>query len=179
MSSNVLCECSNLTCFKKVAIYISQQLSEQLIDSILALPKLIGDVQASMEKLKNDPSGMTDPWESLYRVVYQLTIRIVGCDDIASDPELLEKTLQLYETIEASSTPIAVIFPKFPSLGIIKRTIAGGRLYMILKKIVDHRKATGTRGDDPLQFLIDEGDDVPRIIEVCHLRSQDCRSADS
>ncbi len=93
-------------------------------------------------------------------------MRIVGCDDIADDPELLEKTLRLYETIEESATPTAILFPRFPSLPIIKRTIAGARLYMIFKKIVEERNKTGKRGDDPLQYLMDQGDNMSMIIEV-------------
>jgi len=93
-------------------------------------------------------------------------MRIVGCDDIAEDPALLQKTLGLYELIENSATPTAIMFPWFPSIAVIKRTIAGGRLYMIFKNIVDERKKTGKRRDDPLQFLIDEGDSMERIIEV-------------
>lgn len=126
----------------------------------------MSDVQTSLKQLAKDPAGITDPFQSLYKIVYQLTMRIVGCDDIADDPELLEKTLRLYETIEESATATAIIFPWFPSPAIIKRTIAGGRLYMIIKKIVEERNKTGKRGDDPLQYLIDQGDNMPRIIEV-------------
>jgi hypothetical protein len=133
---------------------------------VLGLPSLMSDVQTCLKQLAKDPLGITDPFESIYRIVYQLTMRIVGCEDIANDPELLEKTLHLYVTIEKSATPTTIMFPWFPSPAIIKRTIAGGRLYMIFKKIVEERKQTGKRGDDPLQYLIDQGDSVKRIIEV-------------
>jgi hypothetical protein len=93
-------------------------------------------------------------------------MRVVGCNDVAEDPELLEKTLQLYETVEASATAATMLFPWFPSPSVIKRTVAGGRLYMIINNIVEKRKKTGIRGDDPLQFLIDESDSMPKIIEV-------------
>jgi hypothetical protein len=119
-----------------------------------------------MARLANDPSGITDPFESIYRIVYQLTIRTVGCEDIAENPELLEKTLQLFETVEASATATTILFPKFPSIGIIQRTIAGGRLYMIIMNIVNERKKTGKRRDDPLQMLIDDGVDVEQIVRV-------------
>ncbi|KAG9236781.1 cytochrome P450 [Amylocarpus encephaloides] len=130
-----------------------------------SMPKLLADTQAAMKKLKNDPLGMTDPFESIYRLVYQLTIRMVACDDIAEDPELLEKSLHLYQFIESSSTPAVVLYPWFPSSGIISRTIAGGKLYMMIKRIVDNRHKTGQRREDPLQTLVDIGDGVPRIIE--------------
>ena len=58
------------------------------------------------------------------------------------------------------------MFPWFPSPAVIKRTIAGGKLYMILNKIVASRKKLGKSRDDPLQYLIDEGDTMPKIVEV-------------
>jgi hypothetical protein len=39
---------------------------------------------------------------------------------------------------------------------------------MILNSIVSERQKTGLKRDDPLQFLIDQGDDMGRIIEVRH-----------
>ncbi|TVY15052.1 Sterol 14-demethylase [Lachnellula arida] len=130
-----------------------------------SLPYLMQDVRTSLDTLAKSPTGITDPFESIYRIVYQLTMRAVACNDIADDPALLEKTLQLYETVEASATAATMLFPWFPSPSVVKRTIAGGRLYMIINGIVENRKKTGVRGDDPLQFLIDEGDDIKSIIE--------------
>ncbi|TVY35052.1 Sterol 14-demethylase [Lachnellula occidentalis] len=130
-----------------------------------SLPYLMQDVRTSLDTLAKSPTGITDPFSSIYRIVYQLTMRTVGCNDIANDPLLLEKTLNLYETVESSATAATMLFPWFPSPSVIKRTIAGGRLYMIFNKIVENRRKTGVRGDDPLQFLIDQGDDVKSIIE--------------
>ncbi len=126
----------------------------------------MSDVQTSMKELADEPSGITDPFESLYYLVFRITMRIVGCEDVAEDPALLKKTLGLYETIEASSTAASIMFPWFPSPAIINRTIAGGQLYMIFKNIVDARVASGRKGDDPLQYMIDDGDSMPKIIEV-------------
>lgn len=142
-----------------VSVHVTNSIS-------LGLPKIIADVRARMNELAANPSGVTDPFESVYAIVYQLTMRTVACDDIADSPELLAETLKLFETIDGSATPTAIIFPSFPSPAVVKRTIAGGRLYMIIKNIVDNRKTTGFRGEDPLQFLIDEGDSMMRIIEV-------------
>ena len=129
----------------------------------------MSDVQNSLRALAQDPAGLTNPFDIIYRIVFQLTIRIVGCNDIAEDPELLGKTLKLYEYINSSATATAVMFPWFPSPAVVKGTIAGGRLYMIIRKIVNERKVTGKRGNDPLQFLIDQGNSMAQIIEVRHL----------
>ena len=82
-------------------------------------------------------------------------MRTVGCDNIANDPVLLETTLGLYQAIESSTATTSIIFPWLPTPAALKRTIAGGRFYMIFKSIVNQRKRTNQRADDALQYLID------------------------
>jgi sterol 14-demethylase len=89
---------------------------------------LISDVKIRLDLLADDPSGITDPFESVYRIVYQLTMRMVGCDDIAEKPELLEKTLKLYETVESSATP-AVYLPNSPSSTVRQMLTRSFRLF--------------------------------------------------
>jgi hypothetical protein len=109
---------------------------------------------------------MTDPFNSIYLVVFQLTMRMVGSAEIASDTTKLRKTLKLFETIEQSTTPTSIIFPWMPTIAFFKRTIAGGRLFQLFKGIMDDRKKTGRREDDALQYLIDMGDDIKSVIQV-------------
>ena len=94
-------------------------------------------------------------------------MRTVGCDDIAEDRALLDKTLDYFEMVEGSSGNLAVMFPWLPSPALIRRNYAGTRLHMIFKTIVDNRKKTGKRREDPLQYLIDQGSDMYHIIQVC------------
>jgi cytochrome P450 len=129
------------------------------------LPTLKSDVQRAIEAIKNEPNGITDPFESIYRIVFRLTIRMVGADDIANDPVLLERTLKYFEMIDASATATSIMFPKFPSPAVLKRTYAGARLYMMVEKIVKQRAESGEKQDDALQYLIDQGDRMHKIIE--------------
>ena len=130
------------------------------------LPQLIADTNTRLERVASSPNGITDPFDSIYKIVFQLTMRTVGCNEIANDPALLAKTLSYFEIIEQSATPVVVIFPWLPTLSKLKRTYAGGRLYMLFQSIVNNRKKTGQRDEDALQFLIDQGDDVAKIIGV-------------
>jgi cytochrome P450 len=129
------------------------------------LPTLKSDVQEAIEAIKNEPNGITDPFESIYRIVFRLTIRMVGAEDIANDPVLLEQTLKYFEMIDASATATSVMFPRFPTPAVLKRTYAGARLYMMLEKIVKGRAESGEKQDDALQYLIDQGDRMHKIIE--------------
>ncbi|KAJ9635517.1 hypothetical protein H2199_008520 [Coniosporium tulheliwenetii] len=131
---------------------------------VRGLPQLIEDVRTRLGTLAADPSGITDPFKSIYEIVYQLTMRTVGSNEIADSPELLHKTLSLFETIAKTSTAGTIIFPWFPSPAIIKRYIAGGKLYMIMKNIMDERQRTGRRENDALQYCIDQGDSVNMVI---------------
>src|SRR2546423_14109980 len=132
----------------------------------IGLPQLMADTNARLQNITASPSGITDPFDSVYKIVYQLTMRTVGCNEIANDPILLAKTLAYFETIEQSGTPAGVIFPWLPTLSKLKRTYAGARLYMLFQSIVNERKKTGKRDDDPLQFMIDQGDEVIKVIGV-------------
>ncbi|ORY39731.1 cytochrome P450 [Leucosporidium creatinivorum] len=128
-----------------------------------ALPALISDTKARLDELGEE--GTTNPFDSIYSLVFLLTVRIVGCRDIAEDRKTLDLVLKLFNDIEKSATMTTILFPWFPGPAKIKRTISAGRLYMILKKIVDERKKNGTTAQDPLQYLIDEGDSMVQIIE--------------
>lgn len=129
------------------------------------LATLTSDVQDAVESIKNDPSGRTNPFESIYRVVFRLTIRMVGADEIADNPEVLEEALNLFEYIEASSTATSIVFPKIPSPAVLKRTYAGARLYMMIENIVKKRAASDEKHDDALQYMLDQGDRTHKIIE--------------
>ncbi|KAJ8112688.1 hypothetical protein OPT61_g4995 [Boeremia exigua] len=129
------------------------------------LSTLTSDTQEAIEAIKNNPSGRTNPFDSVYRLVFRLTIRLVGAQEIAENAELLEETLHLFEYIEASSTAASIILPKFPSPAVLKRTYAGARLYMIVENIVKKRAASDEKHDDALQYLLDQGDRTHKIIQ--------------
>lgn len=136
------------------------------------LPILVGDTQKQLAAIVDANGGKTtgvfDPFDNLYRTVYQLTMRTVGADDIAEDPVLLAKTLRLFEKIDAASSPTRVIFPWLPTPGHIKRVTAGIRLYSIFNNIAENRRKTGRRGEDAFQFLLDSGESITKILTVCH-----------
>lgn len=129
------------------------------------LPTLLSDVQEAIEAIQREPSGITNPFESLYRVVFRLTIRMVGADEIADDPQVLEETLKLFEFIDNSATATSVMFPKFPSPAVLKRSYAGTRLYFLVENIIKKRAASDEKHDDALQYMLDQGDRTFKVVE--------------
>ncbi|KAH7409853.1 cytochrome P450 6A1 [Phaeosphaeria sp. MPI-PUGE-AT-0046c] len=129
------------------------------------LPTLVSDVHEAMDAIRNDPSGVTDPFDSLYRLIFRLTIRMVGADEIANDPKALAETLRLFELIDSSATATSVMFPKFPSPAVLKRSYAGTRLYLMIEKLIKKRMASDEKYDDALQHLLDQGDRTFKVVE--------------
>lgn len=111
-------------------------------------------------------TGIFDPFDDVYKIVYQLTMRTVGATEIAESPQLLDRTLGLFEEIEKNMSTIRIIFPWLPTLGYIRQTLAGGKLYMVFDKIANERRKTGKTHEDAFQFLMDTGEDMVRILSV-------------
>lgn len=132
-----------------------------------SLPRMMGDVRGAFERLVADgPGGVTDPFVSVYGLVHQLTMRQVGCNDVADDLGMLRKTLGFFEMIEKTGTPLTVMYSWLPTWGKLKRSYAGMRLYMIFKRVADERRRTGRRDEDAMQYMIDAGDDNMQMLTV-------------
>lgn len=148
--------------------YFAKRLLYMLKPQLLAkaLPTMFADIRGAFEALQSDPKGFTDPFYSIYRLVYLLTMRTVAANEIANNPVELAKSLTLYEEIERTATPASIMYPWLPTPAKFKKMYAGGKLYMMFKSIMDDRTKNGRREEDPLQYLMDLGDDVTRIITV-------------
>lgn len=146
--------------------YFSRRLIAMLKGNQLAngLPNLVADVRQRLDELASNSPTKTDPFDSIYRIVYQLTMRTVACNEIAADDELREETLRLFETVEGAASMWAIMFNWMPLISKARRTVAGAKLYMIFKRIIDARIEQGRREDDALQFMMDQKDDVTSII---------------
>lgn len=143
------------------AMLKSDGLSRNLPSLILATNTLL-----QQKAPKPEEEAVMDPFDDIYRVVYALTMRTVGAAEIFRSPELMDKTLGWFETLQDASV-VKIIFPWLPTFTDLRRMIAGGRLYYLLKSLVDDRKRTGRREEDALQYLIDTGDDdIKKVISV-------------
>ena len=141
------------------------------------LPNLIKDSRSMLDELAAKGDSITDPFDSIYRMVFQLTMRTVACNEIANDPALLAKTLSYYEEIENTGTALSIMFPWLPTPAKLRRLYSGSQLYMIFKKVIDDRKKEQRREDDALQYLLDQGDSLTDIIQVCLSRQSKCSTS--
>lgn len=123
-------------------------------------------LDAMVKRNGGQATGTFDPFDDIYHIVYQLTMRTVGATEIAESPQLLGRTLGLFEEVERNMSTARIIFPWMPTLGYIRQTIAGGKLYVIFDKIAKERKRTGKKHEDAFQFLMETGEDTVRILTV-------------
>ncbi|KAF9872051.1 cytochrome P450 6A1 [Colletotrichum karsti] len=128
------------------------------------LASLVNDTNDTTTRLAARADGISDPFEDMYRLVFQLTMRMVGCDEIAEDDALLVQTLRIFESIDAASTATKVMFPWAPTVGHFRRVYSGARMYMILEKVIKARKERGVEGTDALQYLMDQGDSTVEMV---------------
>ncbi|KAK0636368.1 cytochrome P450 6A1 [Bombardia bombarda] len=130
------------------------------------LDRMVADTRAALERIEESGEGIMDPFDHVYRAVYQLTMRTVGANEIADSPAELTETLHLFEIIERASSPVRIIFPWLPTPEHLYKMWAGWRLYVKMNKIVDARRKEGRVEDDALQFLLDGegGGDVVWIL---------------
>jgi hypothetical protein len=94
------------------------------------------DVQSRLNDLLKDSSGITDPFDSIYSLVFKLTMRTVGCNDIADDFEHLRTIMGHYEVMDKSFTLLLVYFPWLPTIQGLQRKLAVARIYLAFKRIV-------------------------------------------
>ena len=129
---------------------------------------MVGDVQARLDELMTVRKGVINPFEEVYRVVWQLTMRTVGPHEVVEDRELLETTLRYMEMIDESTDVLGLCYMWLPTPARLRQYYAGLRLYLIYNSVMSKRKKSGERRADALQIMIDQGDSpkiaVPIII---------------
>jgi hypothetical protein len=69
-------------------------------------------------------SGKFDPFEDIYSIVFQLTIRAAGCREIADSAESCKRLERMFWACEKGTTPTSVLFPWLPSDARKKRVAA-------------------------------------------------------
>ncbi|KAJ3217913.1 hypothetical protein HDU67_007064 [Dinochytrium kinnereticum] len=131
------------------------------------LPQLIKDMRDCM--LKWGTEGEMDPFRNFFKLVFQLTVRMLGPTEIASSEELQTKLENLYLTIEYSAGVVSNFLPWIPSKKRDQRDIANKDLFIFLSGILDDRineRASGVFREkkDAVDSLLDAGDSKYDII---------------
>ena len=98
------------------------------------------------------------------QLIFQLTVRALTGTEIADDPAIVARLKHLYDEVDESNTPAAILLPWWPGLGTIRKLLATKRIYDIITNAIGTRLKSGKARDDTLQMLLDSGDDNSAVV---------------
>ncbi|CAE6417808.1 unnamed protein product [Rhizoctonia solani] len=89
-------------------------------------PSFMSDIERNMENWGE--AGKFDPFDVIYSIVFQLTIRAAAAREIADSVEKCKEVERLYWRVEMGSTPTSVLFPWLPSEARKNKVAATGEM---------------------------------------------------
>ncbi|KAH7338672.1 cytochrome P450 [Rhizoctonia solani] len=110
-------------------------------------------------------AGKFDPFEVIYSIVFQLTIRTGGAREIADSIEKCKKLEELYWKVEKGNTATTLLLPWLPSNARKQKLSATTEIYNMLDEIIKSRQSEGRREEDAMQKSIDQGDSTEDSIQ--------------
>ncbi|KAJ7572136.1 cytochrome P450 [Mycena floridula] len=125
-------------------------------------PSMLEDVSRRLDATWGD-TGSVNPFESVYELVFALSMRLSTCREFCDDPTTVRSFMRIFADLEAGSTPTSIIMSWIPTPSRIRRTLAGAKLYRMIDGVVRDRKRQRREEDDPLQVLIDKNLSVVEI----------------
>ncbi|KAH9973851.1 cytochrome P450 [Lactifluus volemus] len=135
------------------------QRNERLTELI---PEILNDGRRLLHSWEK--AGSLDPFDKIYGIVFQATLRCLTCTEIAGDPEIVARLRQLYEKVDRGTTPATVLFPWFPSPAMLSKARATKQIYDIIVNAIKVRNQSGVPFNDTLQIFLDEGDELSAIV---------------
>ncbi|EGN92897.1 hypothetical protein SERLA73DRAFT_172564 [Serpula lacrymans var. lacrymans S7.3] len=118
---------------------------------------ILEDTQRVMDSWGS--SGTFDPFDKVYELIFQTTVRSLSCAELADDPAIVARLKKLYDKLDSGTTPATVLLPWFPGPSMIKKLLATKEIYDIVVRAIDARIASGISRNDSLQMLLDAGDE--------------------
>ena len=128
------------------------------------IPTLFCDIIKRMDGWGD--SGKINPFNDIYYIVFQMTVRMATCRELAEDSVAVDQLFRLYWKLEKSATPVGVLLPWFPSKANRNKKQANADMYNLLSGYVGSRRSAQESGSDAIDLLIAQGDDNSAIIGV-------------
>lgn len=129
------------------------------------VPTLFADINRRMEAWGT--SGKIDPFKDIYDLVFQLTIRLSTCEELATNATSIKQISDLYWRYEKSLTSVGLLLPWFPGTAKKYKEQSTNDLYGILSHYVNVRRNAKVPNSDPFDVLIADGESNAVIVEVC------------
>ncbi|KAK7036241.1 cytochrome P450 6A1 [Favolaschia claudopus] len=100
---------------------------------------------------------ITNPFDSIYRTVFRLTINTIAASSISANPAVCDALVKIFHELDRSGTPATILFPWFPWWERVRRFYLMKHFHDIMMVALAERRREGRDDEDPLQFLLDEG----------------------
>ncbi|KAJ3517128.1 hypothetical protein NLJ89_g699 [Agrocybe chaxingu] len=127
------------------------------------LPSLLEDVNVRM--IGWGKKGRFDPFKNIYDLVFQMTVRMASCSELAKDRATLDELQKLYWQLEKSSTPTALLLPWFPGPAKKRKRTATKELFTKIYDIVEARRKAAVPSSDAVDVLLGQGQSTTEVVE--------------
>ncbi|CAA7265289.1 unnamed protein product [Cyclocybe aegerita] len=127
------------------------------------LPSLLDDVNVRM--IGWGKKGCFDPFKNIYDLVFQMTVRMASCSELANDRATLDELQKLYWQLEKSSTPTALLPPWFPGPAKRRKRTATKELFTKTYDVVEARKKAAIPSSDAVDVLLGQGHSTTEVVE--------------
>jgi len=97
-------------------------------------------------------------------LVFQMTVRMASCAELATNYEDLKLMNKLYWQLEKSATPVGLLLPWFPSKARSNKREATQGLYNLILKYITLRRNAEVPSSDAFDYLIAEGEPDHEIV---------------
>ncbi|KAF8186070.1 cytochrome P450 [Mycena galopus ATCC 62051] len=128
------------------------------------LPAMLKDTDALMAQWGAE--GTLDPFKELNDVVFQLTVRMGSCRELAEDRDAVSRMSVFLDNLEKNGTPTAHLLPWFPSparRAIIRNNRA---IFDLVKPFVEIKRAATERSSDTIDLLFEAGFAPDNVVEL-------------
>ena len=105
-------------------------------------------------------------WFFSLQIVFQLTVRMATCRELATDVKAMDRVQHLFWILEKNSTPTALLLPWLPSPAKRRKDKATLELYSTLLHYVDVRKKANVPSYDAIDMLLSQGLGDQEIVGV-------------
>ncbi|KAJ7709077.1 cytochrome P450 [Mycena olivaceomarginata] len=147
------------------AHFVRQLLSlttKDRLQDVPVFPSFVNDIYKVMAAWGS--AGSIDPFTEIYKLVFQMTVRVATCRELADDPGAVSSLSNLYWLLEKGTTPVGVLLPWFPSPARKAREKATAGLFGMLYTYVELRRNAAVPSSDAFDVLISQGTPTEAIV---------------
>ena len=95
-----------------------------------------------------------------------MVVRVTTCKELAEDKAAVQNMMQCYADIDRGASPIAVIFPWFPSAARKAKEKGTMGLYTLLASFVEQHRNSPIPSTDPIDVLLGQGLSTDSVVGV-------------